>query len=121
VHLSRYLDLIVVALGAAVALPLGASVGGYAIGAGTWVLQRLVQALDAHYIARVKGPVRHLGYSLFEAFGRVWLLAGGIIVAILVGGRAYGLTAALVILVAYSVSFATRVASGPPPQRKLAG
>jgi hypothetical protein len=121
VHLSRYLDVIVVVLGAAVALPLGASVGGYAIGAGTWLAQRLIQALDAHFIAKVKAPVRHLGYSLFEAFGRIWLLAGGIIVAIVVGGRAYGLTAALVILAAYTVSFATRVASGPPAQRKPAG
>ena len=118
-HPSRYLDIIVVALGAAVALPLGASVGGYAIGAGTWLLQRLIQALDAHYIAKVKAPVRHLGYSLFEAFGRIWLLAGGIIVAIVVGQRAYGLTAALVILAAYTVSFAVRVTSGPP-QRKPA-
>jgi hypothetical protein len=113
-HLSRYLDIVVVALGAAVALPLGAPLGGYAIGAGTWLLQRLVQALDARFIARVKAPVRHLGYSLFEAFGRVWLLAGGIIVAIVVGQRAYGLTAALIIVAAYSISFATRVMSGPP-------
>jgi len=115
--LSRYVDVIVLAIGAAVAIPLGAPVGGYAIGAGTWLLQRLVAGLDAHLIAKITAPVKHLGYSLFEAFGRVWLLAGGIIVAIVVGHRAWGLTAALIIVVAYSVNFVVRVASGPPQGR----
>ncbi len=41
-NLSRYIDVIVLAIGAAIAIPLGAPVGGYAIGAGTWLLQRLM-------------------------------------------------------------------------------
>jgi len=114
---SRYIDVIVLAIGAAIAIPLGAPVGGYAIGAGTWLLQRLVQGLDAHFIAKITAPVKHLGFSLFEAFGRIWLLAGGIILAIVVGDRAWAITAALIILVAYSLSFAVRVASGPPDRR----
>ena len=60
--LSRYIDVIVLAIGAAVAIPLGAPVGGYAIGAGTWLLQRLVAGLDAHLIAKITAPVKHLGY-----------------------------------------------------------
>jgi len=48
----------------------------------------------------------------FDAFGRIWLLAGGIIVAGAVGTREDGLAAALVILAAYSIAFAVRIARG---------
>ena len=39
---------------------------------------------------------------LFESFGRIWLLAGAIIIAGVAGGRKDGLTAAIVIVGAYS-------------------
>ncbi|MGD0196699.1 MAG: hypothetical protein ABSC56_02150 [Solirubrobacteraceae bacterium] len=110
----RYIDLVLLALGAAVAIPLGAPALGYAIGAGTWLLQRIVQEADKRWIANVTKPVARLGYTLFEAFGRIWLLAAGIIVAIAVGTRADALTAALIIFCAYTVMFVVRLASGPP-------
>ena len=78
------------------------------------------QALDQQ--AR-RAPTQ-LGLNLFEAFGRIWLLAGAIILAGVAGGRADGLTAALVIFAAYSVAFAIRVLSGKPtssPGRRVAG
>jgi hypothetical protein len=111
----RYLDVLLLALGAAIALPLGAPAVGYAIGGGTWLLQRVVQEFDKRWIAKAATPVRHLGYTLFEAFARIWLLAGGLIVAIVVGTRADALTAGLVIFGAYTVAFVIRVTSGPPP------
>jgi hypothetical protein len=114
VNLVRYLDVVLVALSAAVAIPLGAPVLGYAIGAGTWLLQRLVQEADKRWIAKVGKPVRRLGYSLAEAFGRIWLLAGGLILAIVVGNRADALTAGLIIVCAYTIALVIRIASGPP-------
>jgi hypothetical protein len=114
VNLVRYLDVVLVALSAAVAIPLGAPVLGYAIGAGTWLLQRLVQEADKRWIAKVGKPVRRLGYSLAEAFGRIWLLAGGLILAIVVGSRADALTAGLIIVCAYTIALVIRIASGPP-------
>jgi hypothetical protein len=113
-RIVHYVDVVLLAIGAAVAIPLGAPAGGYAIGAGTWLAQRVVQEIDKRWIARIGKPVSRLGYSLFEAFARIWLLAGGIIVAIVVGQRAYGLTAALIILCAYTVTFVIRLLSGPP-------
>jgi hypothetical protein len=113
-NLVRYADVVLVAIGAAVAIPLGAPALGYAIGAGTWLLQRLLQEVDRRWIAKIGKPVRRAGYTLFEAFGRIWLLAGGIIVAIAVGHRADALTAALIILCAYTVTFLLRISSGPP-------
>jgi hypothetical protein len=113
-NLVRYVDVLLVLVGAAIAIPLGAPVLGYAIGGGTWLLQRLIQEADKRWIAKIRKPVAHLGYTLFEAFGRIWLLAGGIILAIAVGNRAVALTAALIILGAYTVTFLLRITGGPP-------
>ena len=114
----RYLDVVLVAIGAAVALSLGAPAVGYAIGGGTWILQRLVAEYDKRWVERTRQPVRQLGYRLFEAFGRIWLLAGGIIVAGVIA-RADGLTAALVIFGAYTVTLAIHILSGPPRRRPV--
>ncbi len=61
-----------------------------------------------------RGADARFGLNLFEAFGRIWLLAGAIVLAGVVGGRADGLTAALVIFGAYSIAFAMRVVEGRP-------
>jgi hypothetical protein len=111
--LLRYFDVILVAIAAVPALALGAPATGYALGAGGWIVQRIVAAVDKHWIDRVADPRRRLGASLFEAFGRTWLLAVAIIIAGLIARRD-GLTAALIIIGAYTVTFAIRVTGGPP-------
>jgi hypothetical protein len=120
----RYLDVVLVVVATPVALALGAPALGFAIGAGAWVLQRIIAEADRRWIRNSKTPRAQLGLNLFEAFGRIWLLAGAIILSGIVGGRADGLTAALVIFAAYSVAFAIRVLSGKPtspPGREVAG
>jgi hypothetical protein len=113
----RYLDVVLVAVAAPVTLALGTPVFGYAVGAGAWVLQRIIARLDRHWLSRAAEPRTQLAASLFEAFGRIWLLAGAIVIAGAAGGRADGLTAAVVIFGAYSIAFVIRVLSGPS-QRK---
>jgi hypothetical protein len=108
------IDVALIALAAPVALALGAPALGYLVGAGAWVLQRIVAQVDRRWVNQATEPKTQLGFNLFEAFGRIWLLAGAIVLAAVVGGRADGLTAALVIFGAYSVAFAVRVLSGPP-------
>ncbi len=110
----RYLDVVLVVVATPVALALGAPTFGYVVGAGAWVLQRALAQADRRWIGKPSEPRTQLGLSLFEAFGRIWLLAGAIILAGVAGGRADGLTAALVIFAAYSVAFAIRVLSGKP-------
>ena len=117
--LLSQLDLVLVLLAAAPALALGAPVLGYAVGAGAWVLQRIVAHADKRWIRNAAEPRTQLGLILFEAFGRIWLLAGAIVVAGVAGGRADGLTAALTIFGAYSVAFAIRILSGPPGRRAI--
>jgi hypothetical protein len=113
VALLRYLDLILVAVAVPVALALGASVVGVVVGAAAWLLQHVVARADRRLIAR-QGPNARFGLSLIDGFGRIWLLAGGIVLAAVVGGRSAGLTAALFTFGAYSVAFAVRVVSGRP-------
>ncbi len=110
----RYLDVVLLAIATPIALALGAPALGFAIGAGAWVLQRILAEADRRWIRNTKTPRAQLGLNLFEAFGRIWLLAGAIVLSGIVGGRADGLTAALVIFAAYSVAFAIRVLSGKP-------
>jgi hypothetical protein len=108
---------VLVAVAVPVALALGAPALGCAIGAGVWVVQRVLAHTDRRWIARAREPRTQLGLNLAEAFGRIWLLVGAIVVAGVVGGRADGLTAALVICGAYSIAFAIRVLTGPPLRR----
>ena len=68
-------------------------------------------------VTRLTEPRAQLGANLFEAFGRIWLLAGAIVLAGVAGGRPDGLTAALVIFGAYSLAFVVRVFSGPPNRK----
>jgi hypothetical protein len=114
-----YLDVVLVVLAAPVAIAFGASPLGYLIAAGAWVLQRVLQQLDRRWIAG-RGADARFGLNLVDGFGRIWLLAGAIVLAAVIGGRRDGLTAALVIFCVYSIAFTMRLISGRPqgvPQR----
>lgn len=110
----RYLDVVAVAIATAPALVLGAPTLGYLIGAISWVAQRALAEVDRNWIRRAVAARTRLGLSLFEAFGRIWLLAGAIVAAGVIGGRADGLAAALTIFGAYSIAFAIKVIGGAP-------
>ena len=85
---------------------------GFCIGAGGWLLQRLVAQADRVWVMRAGEPTQRLGRNMVESFGRIWLLAGAIIAAGVIGGRADGLAAAVTIFCAYSVAFAQRLGGG---------
>jgi hypothetical protein len=106
------LDLILLVPGVALALALGAPAFGVLVGAGAWLLQRVVAVADRRAIVRTAEPGSRLGLNFIDAFARIWLLAVGIIVAGAAGSRHDGLAAALVILAGYSVAFAVRIARG---------
>lgn len=110
----RYLDVLLVVIAAPVAIALGAPALGCAIGAAAWLAQRLLAQTDRRWITRAREPRTQLGLNVAEAFGRIWLLAGAIVVSGVAGGRAAGLAAGLVIFGAYSVAFVIRLLSGAP-------
>jgi hypothetical protein len=120
INTRKHLDLVIVVIAAIPALALGAPVFGYLVGAAAWFLQRGLQAFDLRQTAKIDESIRRAGIRTFEAFGRIWLMAGALVLADVVAGRRDGLTAALVIFVAYSVAFVIRLMSGPPSaERKL--
>jgi hypothetical protein len=117
--IARNLDVALVLLLAAPAIALGAPSFGFAVGAVAWIAQRILQSADRRLIGRIKEP--RFGVNLFEAFGRIWLLAGAIVLAGVAGGRPDGLTAAVVIFAAYSIAFAIRIVSGRPGSATVEG
>ena len=116
----KFLDVPFVVIGAIFALVLGAPALGVIIGAAGWLLQRGLQIADRRLTARIEDSLRRAGVRSAEAFGRIWLLAGAIIVAAVAGGRKDGLAAAILIFAAYTVAFGQRIVSGPPaPESEL--
>jgi hypothetical protein len=111
-------DLILVVALVPAALSLGGPAVGLLLGAGGWILQRLVMAFNRRLIRKASDPVKQVAANLAEAFGRIWLLAGAIVLAALFGERSDGLAASVVIFAAYSVAFVVRLISGPPARRK---
>ena len=113
----RYLDVLVVLLVAVPALALGVPAFGYLVGAAAWLLQRVLQANCRSWISTfVKSDdIRRIAAIMVAVFGRSLLLATAIIVAGVAGQRRDGLTAAVVILGAYSIAFVIRLTSGPAP------
>jgi len=110
--LARNLDLVVLPVGVALALALGAPVFGVLVGAGGWLLQRAAGVVDRRLIERAAEPGSRLGLNFADGFARIWLLAGAIVIAGAVGQRKDGLAAALLICAAYSAAFAVRLARG---------
>jgi hypothetical protein len=110
--LARHLDLVFVVLATPLALALGAPVLGVLVGAGGWLVQRALAVGVRRLIVKAAEPGSRLGLNFIDAFGRIWLLAGAIIIAGVVGGRSDGLAAALLIFGAYSLALAVRLARG---------
>ncbi len=115
--LIRYLDIALVVIGVPVAIALGAPALGGVIGGVAWIAQRILADTDKRFTSNMSDPRRQLAFNLFEGFGRIWLMAGAIVIAGVAGGRADGLTAAVVIFGAYSIAFVIKVLSGPPDKR----
>ena len=117
---SRNLDVVLVAVAVLPALALGAPELGVVLGSAGWIGQRMLAVMDKRWTGKVADPVKQLAINLFEAFGRIWLLAGVIVLAGVLGERQDGLAAAVVIIAAYSVAFVIRLLSGARGPRGVA-
>lgn len=113
--LVGYLDVLLVVVALPVALALGAPAFGVLVGAGGWLLQRALAVADRRLIVKAAAPGSRLGLNFIDAFGRIWLLAGAIVIAGAVGRRSDGLAAAVLVFAAYSFAFTMRLARGRPP------
>jgi uncharacterized membrane protein YkgB len=106
----KYVDLLVLAAALAVFLLGGLPMLGYAVAAAAWLTQRGIQALAtrrANAELAAGNRQKAMGIVAATTLGRVWLMST---VVLLVGlsDREAGLTAAVLVLVLFTVSFAAQ-------------
>ena len=108
----RYLDVVLVVLAAPFVVLLGAPVLGYAVGAGVWIAQRVLEAV-LERAARRSDVRRAIGIKVASMIGRTWLIGVGILAVGLAAEREDGFTAAVVCLAAYTIHLATTLMLRP--------
>jgi hypothetical protein len=108
----RYLDVVLVVLAAPFVILLGGPVLGYAVGAGVWIAQRVLEAV-LERAARRSDVRRAIGIKVASMIGRTWLIGVGILAVGLAAEREDGFTAALLCLAAYTIHLATTLMLRP--------
>lgn len=106
----KYVDLLLLAAALAVFLLGGLPMLGYAVGAGVWLTQRLVQmvaAKRAQAELAAGNRQRAMGVIAATTLGRVWLMATAVLLAGL-AEREAGLAAAVLVAALFTVSFAAQ-------------
>jgi hypothetical protein len=106
----KYVDLLLLAAGLAVFLLGDFPMLGFAVGAAVWILQRLVQvfaARRANQELAAGNRQKAMGIVAATTLGRVWLMATVVLVTGL-SDREAGLSAAILVLVFFTVSFAAQ-------------
>lgn len=106
----KYVDLLLLAVALAVFLLGGLPLLGYAVGAVAWLAQRGIQMVAAKRSqAELKAGNRQKAMGIVAAttLGRVWLMATAVLLVGL-AEREAGLSAAILVLVLFTVSFAAQ-------------
>jgi hypothetical protein len=108
----RYFDVVVVAVAAPIMLLIGVPAFGYLLGAGAWIALRAVGLA----MERAAGAVKFnqaIGIRLAYMLSRLFLLALAVIVARQSGSKDDGLTALVLIVVAYTLQMGISAATRP--------
>lgn len=101
----RWLDVALLLASVPVLLLAGVPQLGVLIGAGAWVLNRVIGAFLESRARHAKEMRTQTGLLLASTMGRAWLAGLTILAAGLLGEREDGLTAALLVLAAFTVYF----------------
>lgn len=108
--LIRHLDLLALLLALPVFLLADAPISGYLAAGGAWIIGRTGVEIAARRRAEaLRNGNRNaaLGVTAFAVMGRIWLVAGAILLVGLLDEREAGLAAAVLTLVLVTVSLAT--------------
>ena len=106
----KHVDLVVLAAALAVFALGGLPLLGYAVAAAAWLAQRGIQVLAGRRTATelmAGNRQRAMGFVAASTLGRVWLM----VTAVLLGGiveREVGLSAAVLLLILFTISFAAQ-------------
>lgn len=109
----RYLDLLLVAMALPFVLIASLPLLGYAVGAASWTLQRVAAVAIERRASASSDVRRQLGLNLASMLGRAWIVGLAILVVGVAGEREDGLTAAVLVLAAFTVYFAMSLVLRP--------
>ena len=109
--LLRWLDVILVVFAAPFALLMGVPALGYLVGGAAWILNRLAGAAAERRALAADDIRKTVGMNLAALIARSWLVGLTILAVGLAGDREDGLTAAILVLAAFTVYFVTSLLS----------
>lgn len=111
--LLRYFDVVLIVVAAPIVIAIGASASGYAIGGGTWIALRAAGEVLERNKALHANPRTDVSVRLVVMLSRLFLLAIAVIIARSQVGRDAGVTALVVIVVAFTVQLAVSATTRP--------
>ena len=111
-RIARNIDLVLLALALALFLATGLPLKGWAIGAGAWIVQRLVRDLLTRQAERSEDVRARVGYIAASMIGRGWL-AAGIIFGFGLSDNDAGLAGAVLFLAVFTIFFTTAIILRP--------
>jgi hypothetical protein len=103
----RWLDVVLVLMAAPFALAMGAPALGYAVGAAAWILSRVAASALERKARGADDIKKTVGIALASSIGRAWAVGLSILAVGLAGEREDGATAAILVLVAFTVFLGT--------------
>ena len=103
--LFRWLDVVLVVLAAPFVILTGLPVLGYAVGAAAWIVNRALGVLVERRATAQADVRRAVGMNLGALIARSWLVGLTILAVGLAGAREDGLTAAILLLAAFTLYF----------------
>lgn len=107
----RNLDLLALIAALPVFILIGAPLAGYAAAGGAWILGRIGMEIAARRRIRALAASNRnaaLGVTAAATMGRVWLIAGAILLVGLLGEREAGLAAAILALVLMTINLGSQ-------------
>src|SRR5437588_7539410 len=111
--LLRYIDVVLLVVAAPIMILIGVSAVGYAVGAGAWIVLRLVGVPVERIATASNQPGRQIGVRLGYMLARLFLLAIAIVLVRRGSGQDAGLTALVVIVFAFTVQLAVSAINRP--------
>lgn len=113
-----YLDLALLVLALPLVVLAGAPLLGFALAAAGWVAARALGFAADRLAERSGDQLRALLVEIAALFGRLWLVVLAVIVAAKLGDDGDGLTAVIVIGVAFTAYFVMAILLRPRPPRR---
>ena len=111
--LFRWLDVVLVVLAAPFVILTGLPVLGYAVGAAAWIVNRALGVLVERRATAQADVRRAVGMNVGALIARSWLVGLTILAVGLAGEREDGLTAAILLLAAFTLYFVSSLLLRP--------